>query len=316
MNASGKPGGREEKMTEKISINAFEKDEPVKGTPGAASLAYRAGLFVVFLICALAVFVFGSNYYQAFPTNGSTIYAAGLTIFFLIAAVLLRRSTKFSKFWQIAYAFCVASVVNLVSTLFAGYNTAILGFFNLTVNTTQGLAVAKLYDALLVVIPILAMIKFSRADLGSLFLARGNLKWGLGIGSLVLFNFLTSALIFFANSYNDLAVLGTVIGWGAVFAFSNGFLEELWMRGLFMKKLVPLMGVAGTILLTSIWFASLHMLAVAYLPATVIPVFLVNTFTLGLACGYLMVKTNSIWGAVLIHAAADWFLFIATLAVR
>jgi membrane protease YdiL (CAAX protease family) len=77
-----------------------------------------------------------------------------------------------------------------------------------------------------------------------------------------------------------------------------------------------LIGVIGTVLLSSVWFASIHVLAVAYLPLTVIPIFLVNAFTLGLACGYLMLKTDSIWGAVMIHAAADLFLFIATLAIH
>jgi len=52
------------------------------------------------------------------------------------------------------------------------------------------------------------------------------------------------------------------------------------------------------------------------MPAAVIPIFLVNTFTLGLACGILILKTNSIWGAVMIHAAADLFLFIAVLATH
>jgi membrane protease YdiL (CAAX protease family) len=41
-----------------------------------------------------------------------------------------------------------------------------------------------------------------------------------------------------------------------------------------------------------------------------------NTFTLGLACGILMLKTDSIWGAYLVHAAADLFLFIAILAIH
>jgi membrane protease YdiL (CAAX protease family) len=35
---------------------------------------------------------------------------------------------------------------------------------------------------------------------------------------------------------------------------------------------------------------------------------------LGLACGYLMMKAGNIWGAMLIHAASDFFLFIAVLA--
>jgi membrane protease YdiL (CAAX protease family) len=40
----------------------------------------------------------------------------------------------------------------------------------------------------------------------------------------------------------------------------------------------------------------------------------VNTLALGLGCGYLMMKSDSIWGAVIIHAASDFYLFIAVLA--
>ena len=303
-------------MTDDSSSMLDEKRYPVQETVQPTGLAARAGLCVILLICALAIFLFGPNYYKAFPTNGSSAYAAVLTLVFLAAAVLFKRSVKLSRYWQIAYAFFAASAVILVSALFSGYNTAIMMALNVSPNTNQGLAVAKVYDALLVVVPILVLVKVSGADLGSLFIARGNLKWGLGIGFLVLFNFFTSVLIFFAPGYKDLSVLGTAVIWGAVFALSNGFLEELWMRSLFMKKLVPLIGVAGSVLVTSVWFSALHWLGVAYLPITVIPVFLVNTFTLGIACGFLMVKTNSIWGAVLIHAAADWFLFIATLAIH
>jgi membrane protease YdiL (CAAX protease family) len=40
----------------------------------------------------------------------------------------------------------------------------------------------------------------------------------------------------------------------------------------------------------------------------------VNTLALGLGCGYLMMKSDNIWGATLIHAASDFFLFVAVLA--
>jgi membrane protease YdiL (CAAX protease family) len=122
-------------------------------------------------------------------------------------------------------------------------------------------------------------------------------------------------LIFFGAGY-ELPKLGSAIIWGVVFSFSNSILEELWVRGLFLKKLTPLIGTAGAVLLTSTTFAAMHFLGVAYLPAAVVPIFVVNTFTMGLACGILMLKTDSIWGAYLIHAAADLFLFIATLAVH
>jgi membrane protease YdiL (CAAX protease family) len=273
-------------------------------------------LIVVFLACSLAVFMFGANYYPLFRTNGSLAFVAGLTIIFLAGAVLMKHSARFSKYWQISYAFFVASAVNLVSILFAGNFNEMVERFGVTdQNVIAGLD--KVYDTLILVVPAIVLVRASGADLKSIYLARGNQywKWGIGIGCLVLANLLTSVLIFFGTGYKA-SMLGPAIIWGIVFSFSNSLLEELWVRGLFLKKYIPLIGVTGSVLVTSITFAALHFLSVSYLPSTVIPIFVINTFTLGLACAILMIKTDSIWGAYLIHAAADLFLFIAILAVR
>jgi membrane protease YdiL (CAAX protease family) len=278
---------------------------------------YRTVLFVLFLLCSLAVFLLGPKHYPLFPTNGNIIYVGSLSAVLLVAALLFKRSEKLSKYWLIVYAFFVASVVNLINILVGGYNSVIMQWFATNTDTNKGMAISKIYEMLMVVIPVFVLTWLSGADLGSLFLKREdqNRNWGWGIGLLVLFNYLTSVLIFFGTGY-EISMLGSAIVWGAVFSFSNSLLEELWIRGLFLKKLVPLIGATGTVLLTSITFAALHFLGVAYLPATVVPIFVVNTFTLGLACSILMLKTDSIWGAFLIHAAADLFLFVAMLAVH
>jgi membrane protease YdiL (CAAX protease family) len=280
-------------------------------------LLYRIALSVVLLACSLAVFLLGANYGYLFPTNGDTTYTGAVTALFLIAALLLRFSPKLAKYWLVAFAFFIASSINFISSLFAGYNTDFLHLLGVSEGTNAGLAVGKLYETLLVVVPIVGLTLASGGSLGSLYLKKGNLnyKWGFGVGFLVLFNLLTSALIFYGMGY-QVSQLGSAVLWGSVFAFSNSMLEELWIRGLFLKKLVPLLGATGTVLLTSAWFGALHFLSVAFLPAIVVPVFVINTFTLGLACSIMMLKTDSIWGAFLIHAAADLFLFIAILAVH
>jgi membrane protease YdiL (CAAX protease family) len=302
-----------------INMNSQLQDtEAQEKSPRSTSsrLISRIGLFVVLLICSLLIYPLGPNYYKLFPTNGNPVYAAALAIIFLVVALLCKRSQKFSRYWVVAYGLFIASTVVLISDLFSGYNTDFVQFFGST-NPNQTLALAKVYDTLLVVVPIIFLTLISGANLGSLYLKLGNRnsKWGIGIGVLVVVNFLTSALIFHGTEYKP-AELVSVIIWGFVFAFSNSLLEELWVRGLFLKKYIPLIGTTGAILLTSLVFASLHFLSIAYLPPSTIPVFVANTLTLGLACGILMVKTDSIWGAYLIHAAADWYLFIATLAVH
>jgi membrane protease YdiL (CAAX protease family) len=281
------------------------------------SVTYKIGMFIILLICSLAVFVLGTNYVQLFPTNGNLTYAACTTGLFLVAALLFKRSTKFAKYWMISYAFFIASSVNLVSVLFGGYNTEFVYKFGYTTNQNRIVALAKMYETLLVVIPIIGLTLLSGANLRSIFITLGNqsYRWGFGVGGLILANFFTSVLIFFGPGY-ELPKLGSAVGWGFFFSICNAFSEELWIRGIFLKKFSPIIGVAGSILLTSTTFAILHMTSVAYLPSFAVPIFLINTFTLGLACGILMMKTDSIWGAYLIHMAADVFLFIATLAAR
>jgi membrane protease YdiL (CAAX protease family) len=300
-------------MSSKVQSEC-DPNRGVKATPSGTGLVRRAGLFLLFLVCGLAILLLGANYYEAFPTNGSAAYSAVLSAVFLLAALLLRRSERTSRYWSIAYAFFVASAVNLVSVLFSDfYFSTIRPTLGLSPGSNQDQAVQKVYDALLVVGTIVVLIKVSGADLGSLLLKRGDLRWGLGVGALVLFNMITAALIFYGTDYSP-EELGSAVRWGLVFAFSNSLLEELWFRGLFLKRLEPLLGVTGSILLTSVWFAVLHTFAVAYMPAAVVPIFVINTLTLGLACGILMVKTDSIWGAFLIHAGTDFYLFLAMLA--
>jgi membrane protease YdiL (CAAX protease family) len=278
------------------------------------SRVQRIALFVLFLICGLAVFVFGSSFFTIFPTNNSLPYNLVLAAVFLIVAVWFKHNEHLEKYWRAAFAFFVATCATLSTLLLGGWNRTVLSWFNLTDTTSAGMAIAKVYEMLMIVVPIIMLTKLSGADLGSIYLKRGNLKWGLGIGGLVFFNFATSALLFFATRYTSLSALGAAIAWGLVFALANGFLEELWVRGIFLKRYEPLLGMGTTVFLTSIVFAVMHAGAVEYLPPQAMPFMLLNTLTLGLACGYLMMKTDSLWGSVLIHAAADLFLFIATLA--
>ncbi len=274
-------------------------------------------LSVIILACSVMVFLIAPKHAPLFPTNGNPYFAASLSAGFLLAAVLFKRSEKLAKYWPLAFAFFVASVYNLVADLVGGYEPHILGWFGVEQGTNPGMGLGKLWETLMAVVPFIALTLLSGAGLKSIYLTKGNLnyKWGLGIGALFVVNYLTSALMFFGTGY-ALPRLGSAILWAAVFALGNSMLEELWVRGLFLKKLIPLVGVVGAITLTSIWFGALHLLSVAYMPAFAIPIYVVNTLTMGIACGILMVKTESIWGAFLLHAAADLFLFIAILAVR
>ncbi|HSG43281.1 MAG TPA: CPBP family intramembrane glutamic endopeptidase [Anaerolineales bacterium] len=270
-------------------------------------------LFILFLVCGFAIFVFGSNYFDIFPTNKNLTYNLTVSALFLVVALWLKRDKHRNRYWRIAYAFFVASIAFPVTLLLSRWSDVVLGWFNVTIETSRGIGIAKTYEMILIVIPILLLTKLSGADFGSIYLKRGNWKLSLGIGALVLFNMAISALMYFAERFTSADVLGATIVWGLVFSFANGFMEELWLRGVFLKHFQPLFGVGGSVLLTSIVFASIHAGAV-YLNPAAVPFLLVYALTLGIGCGYLMMKTDNIWGATLIHAAADLFGFIAFMA--
>jgi membrane protease YdiL (CAAX protease family) len=274
----------------------------------------RLLLAAVFLTAGLATFVFGANYFRRFPTNFNPWYEGGLAIFFLAAALGLRHSQRFHSFWPAAYAFFVANMVWLVTTLLAkspagGFGNWALRLFNLAGSTPAGTAVAKMGEAMGIVAVILVLCRAAGFNLGSLYLKRGQLKWALLAGVVVVLNFTTAALMATAGQPRSLELLGQLLLWGAVFSAANGFMEELWFRGLFLGRLSPHIGTTGAIVVTAIVFSLSH-LGAWYLDPAAIGVFLINTFTHALVLGYLIHKTDNLWGAALYHMAMDLWLFV------
>lgn len=139
---------------------------------------HRLGLFTLFLACGLAILVFGSKYFAVFPTNNDLAYQAFLSALFLVAAVWLKRDERLNQYWQIAFAFFIASFAISVTLLIGGWSRTILGWFNVTASTSQWTAIEKVIEMLMVVVPIIVLTKLSGTDLGSIYLKWGNLKWG------------------------------------------------------------------------------------------------------------------------------------------
>ena len=273
----------------------------------------RIGLFLLFLICEAAIFIFGSYYFDVFSTNKNLTYNLIVSAVFLATSVWFKYDKRLNRYWQIAFAFFAASVAYPFSAVFDGWIRATLSWFAATTDTSKGLAIEKICEMLLKTVPILVLVKFSGADMGSIFIKRGNLKLGMGIGWLVFIFLATASFMFAAQRFTSVDTLVAAVVWGLVFSLANSFMEELWLRGIFLKRYTPYLGVHGSVWLTALIFALMHSFAYYFMPSA-IPFFLLNTLALGLGCGYLMVKSDNIWGATLIHAASDMFLFIAVLA--
>lgn len=281
--------------------------------PGLA-LGGRLGLATLCLAAGVACFLFGSNYFRLFPTNDNPLYQGGLAGLFLAAALLMRRSPRFAPYWTIAYAFFVATAVWLITTLAGGFGNWALRLAGMSASTPSGTAVAKLGEMIGTVAIILLLCWPAGFTLGSLYLQRGQLKWAVLIGVVVILNFATAALMATAGQPRDLDTLGQLMLWGLVFSLANGFMEELWFRGLFLGRLAPHLGTGGAVVIMAALFALVH-LGAGYLEPAAVVVFLINTFTHALVLGYLILKTNTLWGAALYHAAMDLWLFIGPLGL-
>jgi len=270
----------------------------------------RLGLFLLFLVCGLLIFFFGSSYFSLFPTNQSDTYRLVITVVFLVAALLLRRSESLRKYWLIAYAFFVAALAQFLASTLVIIREWLLDGFQISSNTTPDMIAGKLFEALVVITTITLLTKVAGGSLGSIYLQMGNLKVGLFVGLCMLVNNMAVGFIMGFNTGSTPAALISIMPWALTFSVANALMEELWFRGLFLRKFVPFIGIGGSVLVTSITFTMTHAGAV-YLNPEQVPFFLATLFPLALLWAYLMHKTDSVWGSMLFHAGADVFLFLA-----
>jgi membrane protease YdiL (CAAX protease family) len=110
-----------------------------------------------------------------------------------------------------------------------------------------------------------------------------------------------------------LDVLIAGIPWILIFCLTNGFMEELWFRGVSLGKLTPVLGPALSVLVTALVFGSTH-LGADYVNLSERLIFFGIVFLLGLVNGTVMLKTRSIWGSTLFHAGYDLLVIIPILA--
>jgi membrane protease YdiL (CAAX protease family) len=278
--------------------------------PGWKARAGHAGLFSLYLLCGLAVFVFGVDYHTHFWTNRSGAYGVGLSALFLVAMLALRRSERGRAYWPAAFAFFAASLANVTTWyLAAPLQRWLLDLVGVSASTAQGLMWAKLVDAALRLAPIFVLVGLAGEGLGSLYIRKGNLKWSLGIGLLALANLVATAIAVASTKGDDLAIVFANLPWWFAFSLTNAFMEEIWYRSLFLDRLRPAIGQSGVIWLTSLVFGISHLFA-TYIDPSGAPVFGTIVLTLGLALVLLMQKTNTLWGSVVFHAAADLYLLI------
>ena len=280
---------------------------------GAAwrALARRVALFGLFLGCSLLVFVFGVDYHTRFWTNSSGAFKVGVSALFLFAMLILRRSARGRVYWPIAFSFLAASLANVTTWyLAAPLQRWVLGLVGAVQGTPQGQMWGKGVDVVLKLAPIFVLLWLAHERLDSVYIQRGRLGWSLTVGFLALVNFTATAIAVVASKGGDLAAVFASLPWWFAFSLINAFMEEIWFRGLFLRRLEPAIGAAGALWLTTLAFATSHLFT-TYIDVWGTFTFGIITCTLAIAWGLLMQKTNTLWGSVVFHTAGDVYGAVA-----
>ncbi len=272
------------------------------------------GVLMILLIgCSFLVFNVG-GYNNFIPSDLKLLARMGVLLVLLLLTIILNQSEgTWKKYWRLSFSFLIASIGLLLAWFFGRWYELIPG---LSISTVEGVAVAKVAEVLPIVLAILVGVWLVDKDYTPIFIRGGNLKKSSKLGILVS----PVALIpFFALGGLGLSVGLDVIAqwtpWLCVFAFSNAFMEELMIRGLFLKKYENLFGERLSLLLTAVIFAIFHQAILEYTDIVTFSTFLGITFIFGLLWGYVIQKSDNIWGAVLAHAIADIFFILAVFGV-
>lgn len=226
-----------------------------------------------------------------------------LSVILLIAVVLLRRSDRYKKFCPVMFGLLTMSVAVSLDWIISIYLIEHLG---ITGNTPLGFALLKLNEFAIVVSMVILFTMISGSSLGSIYIQKGNLKLGLGIGLIAFVigaaGSIPMATLIFKGENLTLIRIIPWLPWLLIFVLANASQEELLFRGLFLQKLEPSYGKFISNFLIVFVFTGLHGM-VTYTSDQV--AFFVVLITLAFAWGYVIQRTNSLWGSILFHAGMD-----------
>ncbi len=263
----------------------------------------KASIFVFLFVVGMLVF-FAGGYWAGIPSWSRTGVKIALPCLLLVATIACSRTGSLGQWRPAALAFFAASCAFLVAWW---VSDPLIKLFGFTADSVSGVAFMKLLDAIPIVVTVILVARLGGVRPADLYLQTGKLKAGLTVG-LVSFAAFTGLFLLQARDQNLSANrLLAYAPWTLLFVFSNAFMEELHFRGLLLKPFEGLLGRHPANLCIALFFTLSHA-PVQYAPD--ILAFLAIVFVLALAWGYVLQRTESLWGSVLFHAGADLMIIV------
>lgn len=266
----------------------------------------RLAVFALLFCVGMLVFFVG-GYWAGMPHEARTAAKVALPALLLLATVACGRKEPKSDWRAVWLAFFAASAAFLVAWWVSG---PLMALFGLTTATVPGIAFMKLFDTLPIVATVLVVARLGGLEPADLYLQKGRVMAWLAVGGVA---FVAFAVLFLLQA-SDQGVpadrLVAYVPWILLFVFANGFMEELHFRGLLLKPFERVLGRHPANLCIALFFTLSHA-PVQYAPDIV--AFLAILLVLSLAWGYVIQKTESLWGSVLFHAGADLMIILGIL---
>lgn len=274
--------------------------------PRNKQITQKLGLSIIFLF-ATSLFFLGDH---LSPVGRERIFATAISAIFLLGVtILLYRSERFHRYWEVAFAFFSGSF-----GLFLAWNIPVppLNMFSASFDTPKGVAFLKFFELLPVAFVIIVLTRIVQGSLSPIYIKKGNLRTGLGLGLLL---GATILVIYFAFSWSTINLSKAISAapWLMAFAICNAFFEELLIRGLFLKRYIELLGTAWAVVLSALCYG-LFFLGVQSAVGVTPYGAMIFIFPLGLLYGFIMQRSDSIWGPVCIHAAIDLVFLLGVFA--
>jgi membrane protease YdiL (CAAX protease family) len=270
-------------------------------------------LFLFFIGCSFLVFNVG-GYNSFIPSDMILLVRLSLVGVLLIPTFILYRAEgKWNKYWKLSFSFLISSIGLWLAWIFGRWYQLIPG---LSTSTVHGAAVVKIAEVIPIISAILVGMWLVEKDFSSIYLSGGDLRKSIKLGLIAsLAALLPFVLVGGLGLTATPAMILSWMPWMCAFAVSNAFMEELMIRGIFLRKYESIIGQRQSLVLTSVIFAIFHQAIIGYTDFISFSVFMGMTFILGLIWAYVIQKSDNIWGSVFAHTIADIFFILAVFGV-
>lgn len=263
----------------------------------------RAALAVVFVALGMLIYIVFSPLRPMLEGSADYLGRIGVSTGLLVMTWLAGRKEHLKPYRSLLLGLLIMSVATSLDWVFANY---LLDHVRLNTQTSSGMALMKLNEFFIVASTLITLTLLTGGSLGSIYIQKGNLKLGLLVGGIAFCLAAAAspwmASFMFKGQNLTPDRLKAWLPWVMIFALANAAQEELLFRGLFLRKLQPFFGKLGSNVLVIFVFTLIHQ-GVNYTSDQL--GFLAVLALLAFAWGYLMQKTDSIWGSILFHAGMD-----------